>query len=185
MKAWAWGVFKATVFSAIGGGLLLWLQANGIDLPKQVAAGLKIAQSPENRLLTLIVLSAVIGVCILAVGVGALQFVRARNRPPLATAKALREALISVNEEVFDAFPDDVRATRSLEKLRAVLFDVTPYATISKQVRSILVIADRYLVQAISGASDSETEVASLYDQAKQEIRELLQVTNWTVRGQS
>jgi hypothetical protein len=187
MKAWMWGVFKAIVFaivgSAVGGGLLLWLEANGVDLKRDVASVLKIAQSPEHLLVALVGLSVLIGFLLLTLGTVVFLFVKKRNRPSLATAKALRAALISVDENVFEVFPDDARATKSLDVLRALLFDLAPYSTISAQVRTILDIADRYLLYAVAGESENELAEASLFDQAKQEICALLGVTKWAIQG--
>lgn len=168
-------LFWAVTGSAVGGGIILWLATNGIDLQQAIAHVLERAQEPENFFYTLPAL-AVVGVIALYV---LFQFWERYGRPPRATAMTLRKALVAVNEHTLDICPDPLQANAALRRLSALLHDLAPYEKLAISVTEIHELSDSYLFHLASAASSSADNVASVHDRALAAVDALILATNW------
>ncbi|KAB2939374.1 MAG: hypothetical protein K8F92_16310 [Hyphomicrobium sp.] len=168
-------LFWAVTGSAVGGGIILWLATNGIDLQQAVAYVLQQAQEPENLLYTLPTM-ALIGVTALYL---LFQLWERYGRPPRSAAMTLRKALVAVNEHTLDVCPDSRLANAALRSLRGSLQDLAPYEKLAGSVTEILELSEAYLFHLASESSAGAVDVASVHDRALAAVDALMLATRW------
>lgn len=166
----------AMFFSVLGGSLLLWLAANGLDLQKDLAALFRLAQRPEYRPYTfpaLVTLS--IGALLLLVVV----VVNRMDRPPRATVLALRRAAVTLQQEVLVPIPEKDAAEAACRSLEQLLHEVEPFEATARRVREVLDLSHSFLL----GIAQGEEELAALHDRALGAVDRLMQATRWAAEA--
>ena len=187
---WLGGIGRSAAMAllggAVGGGILLWLKSNGIDLTRVVADGLNFAQSPENRLVALVAMLVGSGILFVFLYVALQGVIRQNNRPSVVTTKALRRVLVEIGENCLVVLPNQEGGTKALSQLRVMKAELQPYTGLADGVDRLEALAEDYMTRVHPGYvivdEDESKEIASLNDQALRTLQELMDQTGWAAR---
>jgi flagellar biosynthesis protein FliQ len=162
--------------SAVGGGILFWLSANGADPRLSIAHLLRLAQTPAYLPYTL----PAAAIFFLTALIWAAYALAVLNRPSRATAISLRRALLLIQEQALDFVPNMIQANAALRNLRQLLPDLRNHRSVARRVGELLNLSDTYLLE-IDAARSPDIDVASLHEKALGLVAELIDSTSWAI----